>query len=538
MHLRVFTSLVALILAATAAVAVGDPGDPGEPVRLNGDLAGDIDFPRCRDGSDRYWFSPDAEWVLYRARVDHRLRDELFAVRTDGTEHHKVSVPIANRQSVGGPWFAGDGTTVVYTVPHPSIEGGSQVYATPIEGGPSELLASMNRLAWLDVTPDGETVVYIQPDDLVAPELYRVPVAGGAPTLLAAIPAWSAVPNTVLTPDGSTVLLARRIEGPVVPLEQLFTVSLEDGELAPLDTPMGADGEVVGHVQVAQDSSHVVFMARQNPQVRVDELFSAPLDGGAGARLSRAFPEGGDTKDFTITPDSSRVIYRADQRTNNQRELFSVPIGGGIRTRLSGSLPAAGDVSVYEISPDSATVVYRADQRANNRHELFAVPTMGGDITRLNDSLPAGGDVKTDQRPKGCTADPSVAHQITADSSTVVYLADQDEGNVRELYAVPIGGGDPVKLNAALGGKRDVHRFALAPDATRVVYSADQDTDNVRELYSSRLDGRRNTELSGPFPPGGDVMTAITYSPDGRQVAYVADQLTNGVRELFIVGDR
>ncbi len=31
---------------------------------------------------------------------------------------------------------------------------------------------------------------------------------------------------------------------------------------------------------------------------------------------------------FQITPDGSRVVYRADQTTDQVNELFSVPVGG------------------------------------------------------------------------------------------------------------------------------------------------------------------------------------------------------------------
>ena len=45
---------------------------------------------------------------------------------------------------------------------------------------------------------------------------------------------------------------------------------------------------------------------------------------------------------FLISPDSSRVVYRADQQTNEVFELYSVPLDGGSVTRLNGSLVEMG----------------------------------------------------------------------------------------------------------------------------------------------------------------------------------------------------
>jgi len=63
-------------------------------------------------------------------------------------------------------------------------------------------------------------------------------------------------------------------------------------------------------------------------------------------------------------------------------------------------------------------------------------------------------------------------------------MADQDRDDVREFFAVPIGGGASRKLNEPLGGKRDVRRFELSPDGSTVAHIADQRVNNQRELFS------------------------------------------------------
>jgi hypothetical protein len=96
-----------------------------------------------------------------------------------------------------------------------------------------------------------------------------------------------------------------------------------------------------------------------------------------------------------ISPDGSRVLYLGDQDADNVFEIFSVPIGGGTRVQLSGTLATGGDVLVngLDISPDGSRVLYYADQTTDEVFEAFSVPLSGGTATKLNGTLAVGGDV-------------------------------------------------------------------------------------------------------------------------------------------------
>lgn len=102
--------------------------------------------------------------------------------------------------------------------------------------------------------------------------------------------------------------------------------------------------------------------------------------GGASYRLDGTQAEVGDVEDLRISPDGSRVVYRADQSLDDVMELYSVPIDGGASVKLNGTLVAFGDVrGDFQVSPDSQYVVYRADQDTNGILELYSVPGVGGD---------------------------------------------------------------------------------------------------------------------------------------------------------------
>jgi hypothetical protein len=114
---------------------------------------------------------------------------------------------------------------------------------------------------------------------------------------------------------------------------------------------------------------------------------------------------------------------------------------------------------------------------------------------------------------------------ISPDSTTVVFLVDRDTDDVQELYAVPITGTIPIKLNPPLVDGGDVERFAFAPDGQSVIYIADQAVDNRRELYSVPVIGGTAITLSAPLVAGGNVIktgnmsyaSAMARRPSHRQ---------------------
>ena len=59
----------------------------------------------------------------------------------------------------------------------------------------------------------------------------------------------------------------------------------------------------------------------------------------------------GDVGAFRISPDASRVVYRADQATDEVSELYSVPLAGGTPVRLNATLVAGGGCNWFSNQP-------------------------------------------------------------------------------------------------------------------------------------------------------------------------------------------
>ena len=104
---------------------------------------------------------------------------------------------------------------------------------------------------------------------------------------------------------------------------------------------------------------------------------------------------GGDVGSIAINSTSTRVVFVADRETNATNEMYSAPIGGGAVCKLSGTMVAGGDVqSGFKISADGARVVFRADKDTDEMFELYSAPiAMANATIKLSRTLVSGGDV-------------------------------------------------------------------------------------------------------------------------------------------------
>jgi hypothetical protein len=100
-------------------------------------------------------------------------------------------------------------------------------------------------------------------------------------------------------------------------------------------------------------------------------LVSPSLAALVNIKLNGPLAVGCYISNFQISPDSNRVVYRADQDTDEVYELYSVPLAGGSPVKLNGTLVSGGRVWNFQISPNSGRIVYRADQDTDEVVELY-----------------------------------------------------------------------------------------------------------------------------------------------------------------------
>jgi Tol biopolymer transport system component len=357
----------------------------------------------------------------------------------------------------------------------------------------NESLISGGNVLGSRVSPDSSTTVYIadqDTDDVY--ELYRVTLEDGAVTKISdvLIPSGD-VFYFEISPDSSTVVYVADQNTDNV--YELYSVPIHGGIATRIHPPLHFFGNGVGDFCISPDSNTVLFIADLDSSAERHGLYQTPINGGGFTTVAGPFEEGREINDFVFSPDGRNVVYRADVGIVERPSLYSVPIDGGAPLQISGSdIPIGDGVKRFNISSDGSTVVYIKETFST---DLYSVPIGGGTSTMINERLFSGMSPFP-------TSDVD-SFLISADSSTVVFRSDETTDNADEIYAVPIEGGAPLRLNGTLVANGDVHNFSISGDSSMVVYRADQDHEDVVELYSVSIAGGANIRINGNLDDGG-----------------------------------
>jgi Tol biopolymer transport system component len=503
----------------------------GAPRKVSGPLVAGGDVQSFR-------FSPDGQRAVYLADQDLDGTVELYSAVLDGSRAPvKLDDALVNHGAVLGFEISADSTRVAYRA-DAHFDEQFELFSAPIDGGAVAELSDLPDRRGRDVTSfalAGTRAVYrASQNTLGVFELYSAPLDGSQPSVRLNTPLVPGhdVQEFVAAPDGGRVAFLANT-GATIGFELFSAPADGSATPVPLNRPLPAGSSVLGGFRFAPDSSRVVYTADQDV-TGVLELYSVASDGAApSAKLNPPLVANGRILRFDFAA-SEGVAFVADALTAGVTELFIAPIRGGGVLRLSGALVPGGDVGTssasdeaFVLSADGRRVAYVADQDTDEVFELFGASTSGLFPTRkLNLGLPAGpvrGDV--------------LEHQLSADGAWSVYRADQLQDDVFELFRVNAHGtGKRERLNAELVFGGDVLSYQLSPDGQRVVYRADQSVDETFELFVRPLDGATPpVRLNASLPAGGDVLNDYLFTPDGTRVLYVADQDQDEVAELFSV---
>jgi Tol biopolymer transport system component len=473
-----------------------------------------------------FGLTPDRATVVYRADQEHYEDFDLYARASDGSGPARLlSASVASVLPAFA--LAPDGERVVF--PSQAIQ--FALHAAPLAGGAPVTLET-SAVAFppdFAVSPDGTRCVYRRGLSGNLFELRSVALDGLSPSVRLHAPLLTGSSVTRFRLAGDVVVFLADLSANDV--FELYAVPLTGGTPVKLG-PTPVSGGDVTDFEIDPAGLVAVFLADARVNGRV-ELFRAPLDGSfASTRVSAALPTTGDVTDFAFTPDGRHVIYRADARADQRFELFRVPLGGPppphrrpgaeppARVTLLTPLPPGAAVQAdWSLAPDGSQVVYRANAEAGARFELYRVfVDASAAPAKLNGPLATSGDV--------------LAFAIAPDSSRVAYLADQRVDGVNELFSAPLGGGPALALDD-LPAFADATAFSISPDSAHVVFLADAATDGVAELFRVPLDGSGPAWRLNPFLAPGQSVQADFVALDGGAL-YRADQEEDEVIELFL----
>lgn len=148
------------------------------------------------------------------------------------------------------------------------------------------------------------------------------------------------------------------------------------------------------------------------------------------------------------------AIFIADTDTDGVDELYITELANpGVATKLNGPLVAGGQVTDFQIRPLGDCLLYRADQEIDEVFEIYRVDIADpGHTVKMNSPLITGGSVQV------------ATFIVSEGGNELVYLADQDEDDVVELYVVEmILPGVSKKLNPKLPAGVDVLMVDIFP---------------------------------------------------------------------------
>jgi Tol biopolymer transport system component len=305
----------------------------GTPTRLNGELTAG---GRVQEKGIRV--SLDSSRVLYIA--DQEIKDiyGLYSVPSGGGTSVKL-----NEEQVGIEevfiQFSPDSSRVLY-LGYQEAEESYGIYTVPSQGG---------------------TSVKVDTEPVAADDIFD----GSEDTGLSR--------SLQFSSDSSRILYLSYNDNDDV--YGLYVVPSEGGTAVHLTGELVAGRNIEPEsIQFSPDDSQILYLADQDTN-GVYELYVVPSEGGTSVKLNGQLVTGGDVERDgpQFSPDGSRVLYVADQDTNGVYELYIVPSEGGTPVKLNGQLVTGGDVEAESIqfSPDSSRVLYRADQDTNGVYELY-----------------------------------------------------------------------------------------------------------------------------------------------------------------------
>lgn len=293
-------------------------------------------------------------------------------------------------------------------------------------------------------------------------------------------------------------------------------------------------GQVFGNfTALSPDGSKLAFIGDFG-RSGVQELYVVDLSGATPGLPVSVHPSVGlsqDIRNFTWSPDSTKLAY-SGRLSMGMTSLWVVDVSNAsvpAAPRQVSSPPTLSNGNIFETlwSPDSRNLAFRGFLEVSGRSDLYV--TTPGSTTghvRVNTFTSANADV-TDV-------------VWSPDGQRLLYVADQDQDNVSQLYSVdmgPVGPGSSVRISN-VGPSEDVqsNRVHFAFDGSQVAFivSAGIAPNSLYRVRWTATGPAAQELMHAPLDPNRNVIDLL-WSPTASNLVFVADRDTDNVNELFWV---
>jgi len=325
------------------------------------------------------YISPDSQWVVYRSSQDSPGFQQLYSRPSDGSDRSvQLNGPLVSGGRVFDAQILADSEQVLYTATQDDADMG-ELYLVPIDGSESSRKINAPLPDGRDVTDamvseQSKRVVYrADANQSGVFELFSAPLDGigevnpvNEPLL-----SGSVVADFQISPDGRWVVY--RAEQDTAGVNDLYAAPIEGGEdTIRLSEPGTNDLGVQSQFQILPDSSAVVFRAEKEADNN-SELYIRPIDGSSPMReLSDLMDSNDGTFGFDVSGDGAAVYYIANQGDSFPRELYYRSLESDFcLTLVNPELVPGGFVREVLALPQSSRVIYLAEQDTNDIDELY-----------------------------------------------------------------------------------------------------------------------------------------------------------------------
>ncbi|HET9132673.1 MAG TPA: hypothetical protein VFN90_00070, partial [Gemmatimonadales bacterium] len=359
-------------------------------------------------------------------------------------------------------------------------------------------LAAQQDASWMRypaLSPDGSTIAFVYKGDL-----YRVPAAGGAATLLTTHPAQEWYP--VWSPDGTQLVFASdRYGNP-----DLFVMPATGGEARRLTYHRAAETPYA----FTADGKHVLFGAarqdpassRLHPTTEMQELYRIPVAGGRPIQMLAS-----PTEEIAVSRDGSRMLYMDHRGRENYwrkhhtsaatRDIWLYETAGNTHRQLT---TFAGEDRTPVFLPGDSTFAYLSEAGGTfNVHRWSLASGTSTQLTRFTGapvrflSAARNGTLAFGHDGQLYTMAPNGAPQRVA-----VTIATDAKANAERV--IPISSG--------------ISQVAVSPNGKEIAFVFRGD------VFAASVDGGVTTQITKtPWAEQGP-----TFAPDGNAIAYASER--------------
>ena len=296
---------------------------------------------------------------------------------------------------------------------------------------------------------------------------------------------------------------------------------------------------------VSLDGTKVVFIADYETagvkDVWVVDLLATPMT--AVAVSPPGWTTSNDATDLKISPDGSRVAFRADGEANSQYDMYVADITMPVVPRngrlISPGTQSSGDVASndYEFSSDSRRLAFLGDLIIDGQDELFISDISTSTFTagvRVSPPLVAG----------NTNADVQDGFIWTVDGAAVIFFAEVDALNDYDLFWVDASNpapGPALSVTPTTAGSLQADGFGLANDGSFLWYIGNYRDGATQEVYVLDLTASSSTSVGTAVPahpplsnPALSAQDAL-LEPGGTRLLVRGDMETADVFELFLI---